>query len=76
MEIITSAQYHQQHIESRKQYEVVYNTEGYDRIVKYSDLASAYIGVIARGIANHRSDCLIIQRFQSCDRYLNTTRTL
>ncbi|MEH2262176.1 helix-turn-helix transcriptional regulator [Nostoc sp.] len=37
MKIITSAQYHQQHIESRKQYEVVYNTEGYDRIVKYSD---------------------------------------
>ncbi|MEH2303246.1 MAG: AraC family transcriptional regulator [Nostoc sp.] len=37
MEIITSAQYHQQHIESRKQYQVVYNTEGYDRIVRYSD---------------------------------------
>ncbi|MBN3957583.1 helix-turn-helix transcriptional regulator [uncultured Nostoc sp.] len=38
MEIITSAQYHQQHLESRKGYEVAYNTEGYDRIVKYSDL--------------------------------------
>ncbi|MBN3949110.1 MAG: hypothetical protein HWQ38_22635 [Nostoc sp. NMS7] len=37
METITSAQYHQQHIESRKGYEVAYNTEGYDRIVKYSD---------------------------------------
>ncbi|MEH2081323.1 MAG: AraC family transcriptional regulator [Nostoc sp.] len=37
METITSAQYHQQHIESRKGYEVAYNTKGYDRIVKYSD---------------------------------------
>ena len=37
METISSAQYHQQHLENRKGYEVAYNTEGYDRIVKYSD---------------------------------------